>query len=99
MSGFSNYDIWKTTPPWDRYGVHEPDPCEHQDYEINWEGRAECPSCGETWWPRPEVVKAYAEAQRRHDREARRYNSWYMRAWRWLTERRQRVMPNDDIPF
>lgn len=91
-----SYDEWKLRSPYDEGPWQE---CDHEDYEITWEGRAQCQNCAETWWSSPLEQKAYEEAQRRHERWFRRYNSWYMRLWRWLTERRQRVVPDDDLPF
>lgn len=94
----ASYDEWKLRSPYDG-PVDEPEPCDHEEYEINWEGRAECEQCGEVWWPSPEIVKMRELAQRIWEREERRRNSWYMRAWRWLTTPRQRIVPDDDIPF
>lgn len=97
-NGLPGYDEWKLRSPYDG-PLHEPDPCEHEEYEIDWQGEATCSHCGDTWWPSTDAVKAYWASERRAEREWRRYNSWYMRAWRWLTERRQRTAPDDDIPF
>lgn len=97
-NGLPGYDAWKLATPPDYDGPDEEE-CGHEEYSINWEGRAECERCQETWWPSPAIVKTYDESRRRAERHWRRYNSWYMRLWRWLTERRQRTTPDDDIPF
>jgi hypothetical protein len=96
-NGLPGYDAWKTRSPYDDYD--EPEECRHDEHDINWEGRAECAHCHETWWPSPEEVKAHDRLVRRAERGWRRYNSWYMRAWRWWKDRRQRTVPDDDIPF
>lgn len=98
MSGMGNYDAWKLASPPYCDGPDEEE-CDHEEYEIDWEGRAECSRCQETWWPSAEIVRMREIAALRAERHWRRYNSWYMRTWRWLTERRQRTVPDDDIPF
>lgn len=95
--GIPGYDEWKLRSPYDDY--EEPEECRHEEYEIDWEGRAECQSCGDHWWPKAEEVRTYRSAQLRLEQWERRERSWYMRAWRWLTVRRQRIVPDDDIPF
>jgi hypothetical protein len=99
----ASYDAWKTTPPDYYYADDEPE-CHHEEYDVDWEGRAECSHCGEHWWLTFDEHKAYDEAVRRAER-AFEWEQWkmrnpFVRVWRrfkyWW---RMRNVPNDDIPF
>lgn len=111
----ASYDAWKTrSPDDDRYeDCDDYDPredCDHGDYEVDFEGRAEC-SCGARWWLTPEQLDAHDKAEADFyatmEREERRERSPYWRAWRWLQSwfrwPRREPKPyldiNDEIPF
>lgn len=38
------YDEWKLACPYD--DEQPEDTCDHEEYEVDWEGRAECHYCG-----------------------------------------------------
>lgn len=72
-----SYDDWKLRSPYDEYD--EPD-CDHHEYEIDWEGRAHCCRCFESWWATGDEI-AWNDA---HDAE---YATWCRkqeRRERWL---------------
>lgn len=48
-----------------QYDDESRDDCAHEMYEMDWEGRATCEYCQETWWPSSEHAAAYWEAHRR----------------------------------
>ena len=107
-----SYDEWKLRSPYDDC-PDEPE-CDHEEYEVDWEGRATCNHCREHWWLTSEQLQAYDEAQasaaEEYDREMRRYHSLFWRAVDWVnrvvyrlrlrfTEWRNAEPANDDIPF
>lgn len=93
----------------DRYG-YDADDCDHADYEVDWEGRAEC-NCGKRWWLGADEYNAYMAAaslwSEDHDRMQRREQSWWMSAWRWCQQwvfispfgHAQGPFADDEIPF
>ena len=54
-----------------------PPECDHEDYEVNWEGRAFC-RCGHSWWLSADQIAAQERAEREYVEwetgEARKYN-------------------------
>lgn len=92
----------------------EDEVCDHEEYEVDWEGRATCNSCHETWWLTAEQYDAYLKSESEwaaeYDRMQRRERS---RFWRMLRAARgclRRIMPkprrlsaravnDDEIPF
>jgi hypothetical protein len=107
---FSDYDLWKTTPD-DFYDPVDEDPCDHGEYDVDWEGRATCARCRESWWLTPEQHAAYIDAETQwheeFDRRMRLESAWWYRAWRWLKSLMPRLryrikpgqQPDDEIPF
>lgn len=105
------YDEWKLACPYD----DDPeDQCDHEEYEVDWEGCARCDRCGERWWLTADQLTAHHEAEARrmeeYDRAMRREQSRFWRAVDWLrliqkrsrlTLRRKPKPPliDDDIPF
>lgn len=86
--------------------------CDHEDYEVDWNGRATCDRCHEGWNLTAEEFTAYQEVEARwheeYDAMQRRESSWWFRAWCWmqtyLPHRRppcfaQRDRLDDEIPF
>lgn len=81
--------------------------CDHEAYEIGWDGHAECDRCGERWWPPSETVTAYWEAHRRacepptwRDRIFGLIAEIRCRFHTWRFDRsKQQVVSDDDIPF
>jgi hypothetical protein len=79
--------------------------CQHESYEIDWDGRAHCDYCPAVWSPSPAEIQARDAWQRKVDREYARQFRWYRRAWRRLVDcvaaystPRQKVI-DDEIPF
>lgn len=99
------YDEWKLRSPYDEAPWEdEREECEHEGFDVDWDGRASCDRCDHHWWLDPAQLAAYQRLEREYAREQRRYNSWYMRAWRWLEERlprRREKFPtlDENIPF
>lgn len=77
------------------------DPCEHEDYDVDWEGRARC-HCGHSWWLTSEQLSAQARAIHEYAeweyREARKFNRWWKRLGRWIYYRLP-LRSNQEIPF
>lgn len=95
------YDEWKLRSPYDEGEWEE---CDHEEYEIAWDGRAHCSHCATSWAASGAEIAAYDAFQRRAEIAWRREHSWYMRAWRWLKDRftaRREKFPtiDSDIPF
>lgn len=70
--------------------------CSHEDYEINWEGRARCDRCGEAWWPSANEIAAFRDLEASYDAHCRREErkQWWRdqweriaRPWRWFRYR------------
>lgn len=64
-----SYDAWKlaTLPEYDGDG-DEPDPCDHEDYEVDiLAGRAECCMCSHSWYQTAEDIEREIERIRQHD--------------------------------
>ena len=77
--GALGYDAWKTDVP-EYYGYE--DECDHEDYEITWEGIAHCAACQARWTATPEECAAYDAAQ---GRAAEAYAEMERRdRWRFL---------------
>jgi len=81
--------------------------CWHEDSEIDiLTGRADCWSCGATWWASDEEIRMQAEHMQRYaeweaeqQRPWSRFREWCRRKWPNRL-RYQNVVPNDDdIPF
>ena len=104
------YDAWKLRSPEDEYPEAE---CYHEEYEIDWEGRAHCDRCGEAWWPGADEVRSQREASRAYDEHCRREERrerWRRLTWwvRWpifrlldkaWPRRSLSVLHDDEIPF
>ena len=104
-----SYDAWKLASPDDEYDEE----CVHEDYEINWEGRAYCNACGDSWWASSEEITAQRIQQREYDawcRKQERHERWRrLTHWvRWpLYRLLERIWPrkscvvlyDDEIPF
>ena len=74
------YDQWKLRSPYDD---GQEDECDHDDYEIDMEGRAHCDACSATWWA------DRIEIDRQREQQAV-YDTWYRQqerreCWRGLT--------------
>lgn len=101
------YDQWKCTDPRE----YEPDPCEHEDYDIDTiEGRCECTRCGERWNASEADWQAgidseifYAQYIERMESPGYRFREWCASQWRSLKRalqpRRKAAALDDDIPF
>lgn len=97
----ASYDNWKTTPPDYCDLVDEPE-CEHDDYDITFDGHAVCCDCPARWIATADETKAWERSRKRAERVWRRETSWYMRAWRWLKARcarKPKLIIDNDIPF
>ena len=108
-----SYDEWKLACPYDDYDDEPEDHCDHDEYEVDWEGRAECHYCGAHWWLTAEQLDAYQEAEARwmaeYDRQCRRGQSRFWRTVDWLGAIPQRIyhrlrrkpLPDidNDLPF
>lgn len=101
-------------PDLDEYDPRDPeDYCDHEEYEVDWNGRASCDFCHHSWWLTSAQHDLYLEAEARwaadYDKAQRRERSWWMRAWRrletlsarWPIRRRTfgGVCLDDEIPF
>lgn len=110
MSGVSDdswrdsYDEWKLRSPYDDEPEEE---CWHEEYEIDWEGYANCQRCGHMWSATPEQIKAerlaveaYDEHCRREERRERleRRFGW-LRFWRRWKRKPRPAEIDDGIPF
>lgn len=109
----ASYDRWKTRSPDDEYDYepYEPDPCEHEDYEIDWQGTWECHQCGEQRMASSAEIERWDRIQRNIAIAERRERSLFWSAWRWARVRlrllnarwlrwRHPLPPIDDeIPF
>lgn len=81
--------------------------CSHEEFDINWEGRAYCFRCQESWWASREQI----EAQQRHEAEYAqwiedqerpwtRFKQWLRSWWDFLPRFRLKPLASeDDIPF
>lgn len=97
------YDQWKTQELDDYY---DDPPCDHEEWDVDWEGRIHCGRCGEHLRYATEAeMQRYAEWEREYheqmEREERRER--LLRPWRWLRSlfvrpRKQREL-DDEIPF
>lgn len=58
--------------------------CDHDEYEVSWEGRATCDRCHHSWWltaaQHAEHDRFMAEWHEQYDRAMRRETHWF---WRW----------------
>lgn len=73
--------------------------CDHTEYEVDFEGRAEC-ICGKRWWLTPEEHERHVEWEREYEREMRRENLPWNRFWRWMSNLRARMTrTQDELPF
>lgn len=104
------YDAWKLRSPDDDYDEPE---CHHEEFDIDYEGRAHCEMCGETWWADGDQIAAQREHQVEYDRWCRRQER--REFWRKLTypirwpifrlldriwlRKACRVLYDEEIPF
>lgn len=103
----ASYDRWKLESPDDYGETYDPcEDCDHADYDVDFEGRADCSVCGHRWWLTPEQLvrwdAAQAEWAENYEREQRRERNPFRRAWRWLKARIAhwlRDPEDDEIPF
>ncbi len=84
--------------------------CEHPFFEIDWEGRAHCDHCSETWWASADEIRAqvdheasYAQFLAEEQRWPYRLKQWF-RHWVWLlryrwSTRHWSKLSDDEIPF
>lgn len=109
------YDAWKLASPYDEYEDDDPDAelCDHEEFEIGWDGRAICHRCGEAWWASSAEIEAdrhwrqeYAEWVARQERREFWRKLTYPIRWPiyWLLERvwprkSCAVLSDDEIPF
>lgn len=111
------YDQWKTESGYDERDEYDDydaeDECSHEELDINWEGRATCDKCGESWWAYPNEIRAHREAQKEYDRWSRQQER--REFWRKLTlpirwaifrlleriwpRKSLSVLTDDEIPF
>lgn len=104
------YDTWKLATPPEHDGPGE-EPCDHDEYEVDFNGRASCDYCPHSWWLTAGELRTHFEVQARwsedYDRALRRENSRFWRAVDWLracvqrlrlllTRRRRAQMPTLD---
>lgn len=89
------------------------DGCAHEEYDVDWEGRAECIRCNERWWLTDQQLEAHHEAEARwheeYARMQRRENSRFWQAVDWLSafasraryrfRRKATVTTDDELPF
>lgn len=107
-----SYDEWKLACPYDDEDPR--DTCGHEEYEVDWEGRAECDYCGAHWWLTADQLVAYEKAEEEwhaeYDRQCRREQSRLWRTVDWLSAIPQRIRHqlrrksrpaeiDDDLPF
>lgn len=94
------YDAWKLASPYD----DEIEECFHEEREINWEGRAECPRCGETWWASDAEIEherflnEELDAHWRREERKARIEEWINRLAFWRRWRKPAPV-DDDLPF
>ena len=92
-------------------GYDDEPACDCIDYEVDWEGRATCGQCGNTWWPTAEELKRDRERRIAAERALRwmefrdRWFGWLdplrwrcARLWRRNKPMRASIV-DDDIPF
>ena len=65
-----SYDAWKLRSPYDD-GPDEPE-CYHEEFEIDFDGRARCNCCGETWMASADEIAFQRE-------ELAEYDAWSIR--------------------
>lgn len=103
------YDQWKCTDP--REYEPEPEPCDHDDYDIDTiEGRCHCSHCGDSWHASEADIQAaidseilYAQYVERLESPWYRFQEWCSGHWYnfkllFRPEHRASVS-DDDIPF
>jgi hypothetical protein len=90
-----------------RYQEESYGDCCHEDYELDWDGAAQCNYCGERWYLSSDEMTAYYES---YDR-AHRPPTWRERFWDFIGLQRARLhdwmigrdvrarSSDDDIPF
>ena len=107
-----SYDAWKLASPYDDW--EEPEECDHEEYEVDWEGRATCDYCRAHWWLTTDQLIAHQEAEARwmeeYYRAQRREQSRFWRVVDWLCAIPARIrqqfkrkatiqVTDDEIPF
>jgi hypothetical protein len=84
------YDAWKLRSPYDDEPEEE---CEHENYDIDWRGRAHCDDCNEAWWASESDIAhfrclnvAFDAHMRREERRQWWRDQWERvhRPWRWF---------------
>lgn len=110
----SNYPFDDPDVGYDDYD-DEPreDDCDHDEYEIDWEGRAQCYRCGHSWWASSKQIAAQEEHERQYQewveqqrRPWYRFKEWIRSdaadVWwclrRLFTPQKRRAL-DDEIPF
>lgn len=92
------YDAWKLASPYDDYDEDPRDDCGHEEFDVDWNGRAHCTRCGDHW----DATESEIAAERRAEIAWLREHSWWMRSWRWVKDRltpKPKLVIDDDIPF
>jgi hypothetical protein len=97
----SSYDQWKLASPYD---FDEPELCDHEEYDVDWEGLATCDSCHHSWRLTPSELAAHDRRQRQIDRDyaremrRERIRLLWDRLTSWLPWKQRRV-DEDEILF
>ena len=82
-------DMGVTQDAFDEFGDYGRDEeCDHEEYEVDWEGRATCNYCREHWWMTADQLDAHHKAESEwmaeFDRIRQREESWLCRSVDWL---------------
>lgn len=105
---------WSDESDWEECDDDEAD-CSHEEYDVDWEGRATCIYCNDNWWLTTEQLTAHHEAEAQYaaeyDRMQRREGSRVYRTIDWGVALARRVLAKfktprrvgsavtDDVPF
>ena len=70
------------------YNHYEGEDCDHEDYEISWEGRATCGRCSHSWWASRDQIEAddrWRQEYAEYEAEQHRLETvWWRRAAKFL---------------
>lgn len=81
--------------------LYEQSQCDHEEYDIDWEGRARC-HCGHSWWASAKQMEALARWEQEYGEyeaeQARKFNVWWRRLGRWIYHHLPRFR-SQEIPF